>query len=93
MKEKEYRKPLQLSLNMNYGISREQSCILCHLSAECSGCCANCKKEDCQGQTCSQPSRDFDGQRWDTWMYLATHQLRHLLKYIPKELRKKYGIR
>lgn len=92
MNEKEQRKPLQLSLNLQYGISREQACILCHLSAECSGCCQNCDK-GCQGQMCGQPFRDYDGQRWDTWMYLVTHQLRRLLMYIPKEQRKKYGIK
>ena len=86
-------KPLQLSLNMEYGISREQSCILCHLSAECSECCAKCKKNDCQGQVCGQPFREHEGQRWDSWMYLVTHQLRHLLRFIPKEQRKKFGIK
>ena len=87
-------KPKQLELHFQYGISSEQACILCHLSASCSGCCLKCgKKEECQGQVCSQPFKDHEGQRWDTWMYLVTTQLTHLLKYIPKELRKKYGIK
>ena len=65
---------------------------MCHLSAECTGCCLKCDRQDCQGQACSQLSRDHDGQRWETWMHLVTGQLRHLQKYIPKELRRKYGI-
>ncbi len=30
-------KATQLSLDMDYGISKEQACILCHLSSECEG--------------------------------------------------------
>ena len=30
-------KETQLSLNLDYGISKEQVCILCHLSSECAG--------------------------------------------------------
>lgn len=86
--------PKQLELHFQYGISSEQACILCHLSASCSGCCLKFeKKEGCQGQVCSQPFKDHEGQRWDTWMHIVTTQLTHLLKYIPKELRKKYGIK
>lgn len=86
----------QLSLSLDYGISREQSCILCHLSSECGGCCARCDHKDgCQGQSCGQPFRDKEGQRWDTWMYLLG-QYEHIQvcakKVIPAPLAKKYGI-
>ena len=60
-------KETQLSLNLDYGISKEQACILCHLSSECAGCCVKCKAESrcgsCQGQNCSIPSRDHGGQK------------------------------
>ena len=83
----------QYELHLNYGISREQACILCHLSAECSGCCLRCKKDDCQGQRCSQEQRHTDGLRWDTWMYLVQNTLSDLQRFISPELRKKYGIK
>lgn len=84
----------QTSLSFNYGISREQACILCHLSAECSGCCSKCDRPNgCQGQICSHPSRNVDGQRWDAWMHLlASSEMSRLVKYIPADLQKKYGI-
>jgi hypothetical protein len=85
-------KPRQLSLNLEYGISREQACILCHLSSECDGCCVKCKAENkngsCYGQTCSQPSRVHEGSRWDTWMYLVSTSLSNLKRFIPAKYRK-----
>ena len=69
-------KETQLSLNLDYGISKEQACILCHLSSECEGCCVKCKAENkndgCSGQACSQPFREKEGNRWDTWMHLVS---------------------
>lgn len=86
----------QLSLNLEYGISREQACILCHLSSECEGCCIKCfaekKNGTCSGQTCSQPTRANDGQRWDAWMHILKNMLPELAKFIAPSLRKKYGI-
>lgn len=86
----------QTSLNFEYGINREQACILCHLSSECGGCCAKCdKREGCTGQTCSQPTRDNEGQRWDAWMHLVgnyPHIQQYAVKVISPDLRKKYGI-
>ena len=87
---------LQTSITFNYGISREQACILCHLSSECGGCCCKCDKSGgCQGQTCSLPTRDLEGQRWDTWMHLVAnydHIKENARKVIPADLQKKYGI-
>ena len=86
----------QLSLTFDYGISREQSCILCHLSAECEMCCVKCQAENkngsCPGQLCSQPMRHHDGQRWDAWMHILENMLPELARFIAPELRKKYGI-
>lgn len=88
--------PLQTSLTFNYGISREQACILCHLSSECSGCCAKCEHPgSCGIQSCSQPKRDHEGLRWDTWMHIIRNQphvKEYAVKVITPELRKKYGI-
>ena len=85
-------KETQLDLNMEYGISKEQACILCHLSSGCSGCCVKCMAEEkngsCYGQTCSLPRRDHDGQRWDTWMYLIPNFYPELKKFIPEKYRK-----
>nr|DAI98715.1 MAG TPA: hypothetical protein [Caudoviricetes sp.] len=87
------KRSIQTTLNFEYGISREQACILCHLSAECSGCCKVCKDRRCQGQTCSQPFREHEGQRWDSWMHILRNtKLKRLVKYIPPNLREKYGI-
>ncbi len=86
--------PTQLTLDLDdYGLSREQACILCHLSAECSGCCARCTHPNgCPGQTCSQPSREREGNRWEAWMHILGTALPQLAQYIAPELRKKYGI-
>lgn len=84
--------PKQLSLDMDYGISKEQACILCHLSSGCAGCCVKCKAENksgtCQGQNCSIPSRDHDGQRWNAWMHLVSTSLPELKRFIPVKYRK-----
>ena len=86
----------QATISFDYGISREQACILCHLASECGGCCAKCDHHDgCSGQSCSQPGRDHDGQRWDTWMHLVSkysHVQQYARKVIPANLQKKYGI-
>lgn len=85
-------KETQLSLNLDYGISKEQACILCHLSSECEGCCVKCKAENkndgCSGQACSQPFREKEGNRWDTWMHLVSTSLPELKRFIPVKYRK-----
>nr|DAG08000.1 MAG TPA: hypothetical protein [Caudoviricetes sp.] len=85
-------KETQLSLNLDYGISKEQACILCHLSSECEGCCVKCKAENkndgCSGQACSQPFREKEGNRWDTWMHLVSTSLSELKRFIPVKYRK-----
>lgn len=85
-------KETQLSLNLDYGISKEQACILCHLSSECEGYCVKCKAENkndgCSGQACSQPFREKEGNRWDTWMHLVSTSLPELKRFIPVKYRK-----
>ena len=76
---------IQLSLNMDYGVTREQACIMCHLSSGCPNCCAKCKKDGCQGQLCSQQFRDMDGQRWEAWIHIVKNQLPELRKFDPKK--------
>ena len=79
----------QLSLNLDWGVTREQACIMCHLSSECEDCCLRCNhKNGCAGQLCSQPSRDHEGQRWNTWMYLVRTSLPELKRFIPKKYHK-----
>ena|GEM_PF-2433645 len=74
------------SLDLEYGVTREQACIMCHLSSECGGCCLTCKKEGgCQGQACSQPFRDHEGARFETWMWLVKTFYPHLKRFVPKE--------
>lgn len=84
--------PKQLSLDMNYGISKKQACILCHLSSECTGCCVKCKAENkngtCYGQNCSLLTREHDGQRWDAWMHIVATSLPELKRFIPVKYRK-----
>lgn len=38
-------KAIEQGFNFEYGATREQACIMCHLSAECGGCCVRCIAE------------------------------------------------
>lgn len=79
----------QLSFGFSYGVTKEQACIMCHLSSECGECCIKCKKfgknMSCNGQACSQPFIDNEGVRWDTWMKLVRTSYPNLKKFIPKK--------
>lgn len=85
-------KETQLSLDMDYGISKEQACILCHLSSECEGCCVKCMAENkngsCNGQSCSLPFKEHEGQRWDSWMYIVSTSIPELKRFILVKYRK-----
>lgn len=70
-------------LELDFGVTPEQACIMCHLSSECSGCCKKCGKE-C-GQNCSLPSMALDKMRWDAWMYLVATSLPELKRFIPRK--------
>ena len=74
------------SLELEYGVTREQACIMCHLSSGCEGCCLACKKDGgCQGQACSQPFRDHEGVRFETWMRLVKTYYPNLRRFVPKK--------
>ncbi len=74
----------QLTFTFDYGVTPEQACIMCHLSSKCSGCCVRCDK-GCEGQICSQESRNEDGQRWEAWIYNIKECMPELRKFIPKK--------
>ena len=62
---------------------------MCHLSAECGGCCVRCIAEGrngtCHGQICSQPGRDHMGRRFETWMYIVRNFRPDLKRYLPRK--------
>lgn len=79
----------QERFNFEYGVTREQACIMCHLSSECADCCEKCRAQGkngtCYGQTCSLPSRNHDGQRWDTWLYIVANFRFDLRRFVPRK--------
>lgn len=76
-------KTKELELDFVYGVTREMSCVMCHLSSECEGCCVTCKNP-CGGcQRCSQPDRDHEYSRFTTWMHLVKTSLPELRKFVP----------
>lgn len=89
IEEKEMRTK---QLNFDFGVTPEQSCIMCHLSSECSGCCNKCIAEGrpCSNsmQSCSRPNAAFEQNRWNNWLYLVATALPELKKFIPKKYKK-----
>lgn len=79
----------QLELGFNYGVTREQACIMCRLGSECGGCCERCRAEGrndaCYGQACSLPTRHLDGRRWEAWLSIAANSRPCLRKYLPRK--------
>lgn len=79
-------------LSLNFGVTPEQSCIMCHLASECSGCCNKCIAEGrpCSNsmQSCSRPNAAFEQNRWDNWLYLVATALPELKKFIRKNIKK-----
>lgn len=79
----------QTELRLEWGVSREQACVMCHLSSGCGGCCVRCKAEgkngSCYGQICSQPTRDHQGHRWEAWMYLVGTFFPELKRFVPRK--------
>ncbi len=77
----------QLKLAFDYGVTREQACIMCHLSSGCPDCCNKCRREGrnggCYGQACSIPGRGHAGQRWEAWLHLVSTSLPELRKFLP----------
>lgn len=75
-------------LRIDFGITPEQACTLCHLSANCGGCCKFCQSKggicNNSAQECSQVNLESQGLRWNTWMYLVRTKLTELRRFIPR---------
>ena len=82
--------PAQLAFDV--GVTSEQACIMCHLSANCSECCVRCQAQgkECSNsmQICSQVDLDKQGARWSTWMHLCAVHFPELRRYIPRKYKK-----
>lgn len=85
----------QLSL-FDFGVTAEESCMMCHLSSECNGCCKTCNSDTCNGQICGQPMREYESERLSTWLYLVntTKDLNKLAhRVLTKRQIKQYKIK
>ena len=82
--------PTQLAFD--FGVTAEQACIMCHLSANCGDCCVKCQAsgKTCGNsmQICSQVDLDQQGARWSTWMHLVAVHFPELRRYIPRKYKK-----
>ena len=85
----------QLSLPL--GVTPEQACIMCHLSAECGGCCRECaacgKSCSNSAQLCSQEGLESQGPRWESWIALVRTTLPALRKWVPRKYWKELGLK
>lgn len=79
-------------LSIDFGVTDEQSCIMCHLSSNCAGCCKKCRNPSCSGQMCSIPFAKDETARWNTWMYLVRTFFPELKKFIPKKFIRAYRL-
>lgn len=77
----------QPELRFDYGTTREQACIMCHLSSGCPRCCEKCRREGrngaCYGQSCLAPDRDFQWERRKAWMHIVTTSPTELARFVP----------
>ena len=84
-------------LGLPLGVTPEQACIMCHLSAECGGCCRECaaRGKSCSNnaQLCSQEGLESQGPRWDSWMELVRTTLPALRKWVPRKYWKELGLK
>lgn len=63
---------MEQQLSFDFGVTAEESCMMCHLSSECSGCCKVCKSDgNCRVQRCGQAMRECDSNRLSTWLCLV----------------------
>lgn len=82
-----------IQLQLDFGITPQQACILCHLSADCGRCCTKCKEQgkngSCYGQICSQENLDKQQSRWEAWMYLIKNYscFSNLKRFLPKNIK------
>ena len=86
------RRIVPAQLAFDFGVTSEQACIMCHLSANCGDCCVRCQAagRTCGNamQICSQVDLDKQGARWSTWMHLVAVHFPELRKYIPRKYKK-----
>lgn len=64
--------PRQLTLD--FGVTPQESCLMCRLSAECRlgrPCCQRCAEPCNVRQRCSLPFAESESQRLRTWVYLT----------------------
>ena len=84
-------------LAFDFGITPEQACILCHLSANCNKCCKQCESKGTQCdnsmQECSQTDLEDQGARWETWLHLVAVHYHELKKYIPKKYHRELDLK
>ena len=89
--------PIVSQLTLDFGVTPEQACIMCHLSANCNKCCKQCqsKGKQCDNvmQECSQVDLEYQGPRWRTWMHLVATHFPELKKYIPKKYHKELDLK
>ena len=62
---------MSTQLSIDFGVTEEEACMMCHLSSECGGCCAKCGMKCSSVQLCSQSNRGSQTERLKTWLYLV----------------------
>lgn len=81
--------PLAVQLSLDLGVTSEQACIMCNLSANCDKCCKQCQAQgrECSNkmQECSQVNLEYQGARWHNWLHLVATHYPELRKYIPRK--------
>lgn len=83
----------QLEFGYEYGVTKEQACILCHIAADCEGCCSKCEHRRngaCAGTTCVQLTREEDGGRWETEMRRVNGAFKSLRRHVPEKWLKEW---
>ena len=79
---------MEKQLSFDFAVTPEMSCIMCHLSSECNGCCRKCAKPCGAMQNCSLPYAQNELPRWHTWVALVRDALPELKQFIPKKYHK-----
>ena len=90
------KNPIAFQLSLDFGVTPEQACIMCHLSANCDKCCKQCQSKgticDNSMQACSQANPEYQGPRWRTWMYHVAVYFPELKKYVPQKYHKEIDL-
>ena len=78
---------MDFSLDLQFEVTAEQVCLMCHFASECPKCCKKCRESGengtCYGQICGFEDKDWKltDDRWRSWM--------HLLAYTPSLARER----